>query len=121
MPNLNDAITEALKLAALAHIWHLTTKSYAEHIAFGELYEYMHVAADKMAEASQGAGIPYNPVRTGGAFTLTDVDGAVDEIEGYVRYLEALQKETKQPWLSNIIQEIQGNIYGILYKLKELG
>ncbi len=97
-----------LASAAKAHTWHLATKSYAQHQAFGELYSYLHDAADLLAEPSIGDGMDIQPV---------PVETALKELDSLCDQLKAIKGED---WLTNITQEIDGKLYQIKYKLKRL-
>lgn len=110
-------VHRALVLAAQAHHWHLATKSYAQHMALGELYGYMHDAADALAEKAMGADMPFPDRATVSGFAFTPPTAAVKTVEAYVKELDAV---TEPPWLANTAQEIQGRLNGILYKLKRL-
>lgn len=123
---INDLVNEALALSFKAHHWHLAVTgpgSYAKHMALGDIYPYFHDVADKLSETAQGAGMT---VATTGsvAVKLTPPDRAVAEIEGFIVKLEVAEDSMDEveglEWMVNIIQEIQGTLYGHLYKLKRL-
>ena len=50
-PKLGDIISKLHACAVQAHIWHLQTKSYAEHMAFGQYYENLTPLIDRLGEA----------------------------------------------------------------------
>ncbi|MCF7968101.1 MAG: hypothetical protein K9K68_02920 [Methylococcaceae bacterium] len=118
---VNGLIQQCMLMAAKAHQWHLATRSYAAHVALNELYDYLPDAADKLSETCQGAGL--NPLAITDKVTITfsSPDQAIKEIEAFMVEIEAVRKTvTDMPWLDNIFQDIQGTIYGTLYKLKRL-
>jgi hypothetical protein len=121
---LNNAVQKSLGLAAKAHVWHLSTTSYAQHMALGDLYAYFHDVADSLSEKAQGFG--FGPP-AGGALPIefTGPDKAISEVEQFCQMdLRALYNEVEKTpelsWLLNIIDEIEGGLYAILYKLKRL-
>lgn len=125
---MNNALTKAvdtavkrlLVLAAVGHHWHLTTPSYARHMAFGELYGYAHDAADKLSETTQGADAD-EPCNSKVVVNFVDEGSAVDEIESTRDMIRTLSvTASSEPWLANIAQEIEGSLNAILYKLKRL-
>lgn len=118
---INQCVQKCLMMAAKAHQWHLLTRNYAAHMALGDLYEYFHDAADKLSESAQGAGL--NPLASQGKLTLefTSAESAISETEAFIGELETLRAAVSaMPWYDNIVQEVQGSLYGILYKLKRL-
>jgi DNA-binding ferritin-like protein len=119
---LNDVIQQFHLMSAKAHHWHLTTRSYSAHMALGELYEYLPDAADKLSETAQGAGL--NPSALSNSkvqVAFSGADQAIKETEAFLVEVETLRgKVTSLAWLDNILQEIQGTLYGILFKLKRL-
>lgn len=97
-----------LKLAATSHWWHLGTKSYAQHKALGDLYGYLHEAADGLVEPAVGDGMKI-------------VEPKLDDMLAEIRFLCGEIKKLKgEPWLENIAQEIDGQLYGYVYKLQRL-
>lgn len=119
---LDHCIHRALVLAALGHHWHLLTKSYAQHLAFGEFYGYMHDVADKLSETAMGANFP-QPCNCKESVEFTDPSAAIPVMEKYIKDLEALNvaaAAAKRDWLANIAQEIQAGVLSTLYKLKRL-
>ena len=117
MNTAHELTYKALAMAATAHHWHLTTNSYARHIAFGELYNYCHDIADTLAEKLMGSGEQFSKTNVKLALEFTTPDKAIVLIEDFAEEFEDI---LEPPWLVNIAQEIQGRLYGILYKLKNL-
>jgi len=105
---VKSVVQSLLKTAARAHLWHLGTKSYAQHVALGELYEYLHDAADKLAESSMGDGLTMDE---------PSIPTVLKELDGICKELRSIPGE---PWLQNIAQEIDGAIYKYQYKLRNL-
>lgn len=105
---VHSLVMALLSTAAKAHVWHLGTKSYAQHKALGDLYGYLHEAADDLAEAAIGDGMEIKE---------PDLKEIEAELKKLCDRLAALKGEG---WLTNIAQEIDGELYRYLYKLKRL-
>lgn len=117
MEEAKELVYRALGMAALTHHWHLMTRSYSEHKALGDLYEYCHDIADTLAEKIMGAGEDCPDKNKGFQLVFTPPSQAIKTIEQFAQEFEEI---TEPPWLQNITQEIQGQLYGHLYKLKRL-
>ena len=104
----------------VAHSTHLSTRSYAKHVALGGFYDGIIDLADKFAESYQGR---YGLI---GAIELQSADSS----KNIVAFLEASLKEIEDmrykvvdkddSALQNIIDEIVGLFLSTLYKLKFL-
>lgn len=104
----------------LTHREHLKTTSYAKHIALNEFYDSIVDLADTFAETYQGMkGIIAN-------IPLADATGTGDIIavlQQQVEWIEANRSDfssNQEKPLQNIIDEICGQYYQTLYKLKNL-
>lgn len=118
---VNGIIQQCLLMAPKVHHWHLATRSYAAHIALNELYDFLPDAADRLSETCQGAGLNPLAIQDKVTVTFSGPDQAIKEIEAFMSEIEAVRKlVTDMAWLDNIFQDIQGTIYGTLYKLKRL-
>ena len=104
----------------VAHSTHLNTRSFAKHSALNEFYDEVIELADKFAEAYQGKYGLIGPISLMSAKKTNNIveflEGQVDELEG-MRY-KVVDKECTP--LQNIIDEIFGQYYSTLYKLKFL-
>ena len=104
----------------VAHSVHLNTRSYAKHVALNEFYDAIVDLADKFAEAYQGKYGLIGPITLMSAKKTNNVveflQDQADEIEK-VRY-DVVDKDCTP--LQNIIDEIMGQYYSTLYKLKFL-
>lgn len=100
-----------------AHMAHLKTSSYAAHKALNEFYDGVLGLADTLAETSQGLwgklDIPY-----------VSIDGSVTDpvsaLESHISTIKSLSKGCEEPFLDNILQEIEALYRSTLYLLKEL-
>jgi len=122
---INDAVTSALALAAKAHFWHLTTGSFASHMALGELYNLAHDIADGLSEPAQGEDFEHSKATVSVDFIPFSLTAAVNDIENFCgitlgKVLMTIQGAKDLDWYANIVQGFQDDLYKILYKLKKL-
>ncbi len=100
-----------------AHMAHLKTGSFAAHKALDSFYDCIVGKADSLAEASQGLygklDIPY-----------VGIDGNVMDpisaLESHIARIKTLGRSCDEPYLENILQEIEALYRSTLYLLKEL-
>lgn len=114
-----EFIASLLAAAPLAHILHLQTRSFAEHMALGTLYEELPEKVDALAEAYQGlhgliTDYPAPAFNKAGGNPVEFVQSVTD----YVRNERA--KVATESELQNLIDEIAELLDSTLYKLKFL-
>ena len=104
----------------VAHSVHLNTRSFAKHTALNEFYNNIVELADKFAEAYQGKYGLIGPISLMSAKKTTNIieflQNQADEIEEE-RYTVVDKACTP---LHNIIDEILGQYFSTLYKLRFL-
>lgn len=105
--------------STVLHIYHLQTRSYAEHVALGELYGALPGLIDGFAEACQGrygliTGYPATMTIPQGGSAANYVRELLDMVDGM---RGSLPQDTE---LQNIVDEITSAITGTLYKLNFL-
>lgn len=107
-----------------AHMAHLATSSYAKHKALNDFYDNeddtdidIVELADDLAEAAQGMwgklNIPFEPLDG-------DVGDPVTALTVHLKRIEQLAANCSEPYIGNIVQEIQKLYRQTLYLLKEL-
>ena len=114
MDDIAEFVAALLHSGTITHFMHLSTNSYARHVALGDYYEEIIELADKYAEACMGR---YEKIMD----WPTEFHSADDPIE----YLEKMQQFVaesrehlpKDTELQNIIDEIADLINSTLYKL----
>lgn len=105
-----------LNAGTQAHILHLQTKSYAQHVALGDFYDAIVDKADSLIEAYQGKygivtsypsglDVPKDPIKF-----ITDLSSFVATYRDFCDDSE----------IQNIVDEIAGLIDSTMYKLKFL-
>jgi len=104
----------------VAHSVHLNTRSFAKHSALNEFYDNIVELADKFAEAYQGKYSLIGPISLMSAKKTNNI---VEFLESQAAEIEDMRykvvDKTCTP-LQNIIDEIMGQYYSTLYKLKYL-
>ena len=112
---LGELILHCFHARTNAHVLHLTTKSYAVHVALNDFYDEIVDLADSLAEAGSAFGlltfptVPYEPSKNTEEL-MEELLAKVDE------YIEA----TDEGHLINIAEEIKALIASTLYKLRFL-
>lgn len=102
----------------LAHLEHLKTKSYAQHMALNSFYDEVVDLADKLAEAYQGAeGIMQDiPLMSNVPNEPIDMT-----LYSHMQMIEAMRKSAcKITAIQNIIDEIVSLYLSTIYKLRNL-
>ena len=104
--------------ATNAHILHLRSKSYSEHMALGTFYEELPDLVDAVAEAIQGLNeelIEYT------FDYYSPADTALEELRSLNEYVSYKRKELPQESeIQNAIDNIASLIDSTTYKLKFL-
>lgn len=112
---LGELILHCFHARTNAHVLHLTTKSYAVHVALNGFYDEIITLADSLAEAGSAFGlltfpaVPYEPSKNTEEL-MESLMARVDE------YIDA----TDEGHLINIAEEIKALIASTLYKLRFL-
>lgn len=102
-----------------AHVMHLQSKSYAEHMALGSFYESIPGLTDSLIEEYQGKyGIinNYQTISLSTQDPITYLKGLRSLVDS-LRYTELKQTDTN---LQNTVDEITSLIDSTLYKLENL-
>jgi len=108
---LLDAVTTT-------HLLHLQTRSYAQHVALGGLYEELGELVDGLIESYQGKYGIVNSYPTGPSLPANDPIGFVEALSNFVR--EYRNEVARDSELQNVIDEVQSLIDSTLYKLVNL-
>lgn len=116
LKNPGDFILSLMNARTVAHILHLQTGSYSQHMALGAFYEGIVPLIDSFAEVHQGR---YGPIKFNAAsFKLERVP--IDLMNNVAAMLDAARAECKLPALQNIIDEMIALADSTRYKLKNL-
>ena len=103
-----------------AHIFHLQTKSYAEHKALQKYYEGINALVDGIIESYQGKYdviTQYNSVKNVDYKSNEQVIKYFKTLDGMI---EKNRKEVKESFIQNQIDTVQELINSTVYKLRFL-
>ena len=119
---MSSIVCNLLEARTIAHKHHLTTNSYAEHVALGEFYEGIGGIADTLAEESQGyLAEPLN-LECEGVIVYTNNDTPIEFLEGLENDLRASREGIPQD-ATHILNTLDGAfslISRTIYKLRFL-
>ena len=110
-------IADSMALRTAAHLTHLATDSYAQHVALGDFYTALLPLVDQYAEVYMG---------TEGRITsfppATPASGSfISRLETYLAQIDAeLVEDGGNQALANILAELQALTAQTLYKLRYL-
>lgn len=116
---MEDLISVLLHSATQVHVFHLQTKSFAEHKALNEYYDAIPDLADTLAEAYQGK---YGILKYKNVSKIEQYESKEQVIEYFNKILKFIEntRPIKEAFIDNIVQEVESLIYSTLYKLKYL-
>ena len=116
---MENLLSILLHSVTQTHVFHLQTKSYAEHIAIGEFYDGMNGLVDRLAEAYQGKYGVQKFKNISGLENYTSKEGVIE----YLLKLDMIINSNlpEESFLVAIIDDIQELIYTTKYKLENLG
>jgi hypothetical protein len=115
-----DMVSILLHSQTQVHIFHLQTKSYAEHKALQKYYEDIDGIVDGIIESYQGK---YDVV-TGYNSIKTEDYKSPEQVIKYFKALDSMveknRKSVKESYIQNQIDTVQELIFSTLYKLRFL-
>jgi hypothetical protein len=118
MNNSGAFILTLLHASTNAHILHLQSRSYSEHMALGTFYEELPGLVDSVAEAIQGLTqeiIQYE------LDYYSPADTALEELMSLKEYVSEERKDLPQNTeIQNLVDEVAALIDSTLFKLKFL-
>lgn len=100
------------------HLAHWKTKSYAQHVALGDLYDSLIDKIDTVVETYQGAFDLIDTVTTPSISSKNILDHLNDEAEWIESHMDDLSGGIKA--LENVLQDLSGVYYHAIYKLTNL-
>ena len=110
-------VAESFAVRTAAHIAHLLTTSYAQHIALDGFYSGLVDLTDRYAEVAMGAEGRFKSIPN----VATPTGDIVDILEDYrALVLEEIEEDNTSPAKVNILTDIEELTLSTLYKLKNL-
>ena len=111
-------IAECLALRTAVHFAHLSSKSYAEHVALGDFYDTLLTLTDKYAEVYMGLEGQIKSWPTPASVERKD---PVALLEDYLELVQAeLAEDHDSEALTNILAGLEELTAQTLYKLRFL-
>ena len=113
-----EFIARAFAVRTAAHLAHLQSRSYAEHVALGGFYDSLVDLVDSYAEAYQGLfglikGYPTTPVPTGAPLNF------LIDFADWVRSMRGALSQG-EPALENVLDDVTTLTAQTIYKLRFL-
>jgi hypothetical protein len=115
-----DMVSILLHSQTQVHIFHLQTKSYAEHKALQGYYEGVDALVDGIAESFQGKYDLLTGYKTIKMVDYKSNEQLITYFKGLDDNIEKNRKAVKESYIQNQIDGIQELIYSTLYKLRFL-
>ena len=117
--NCTKFIAESFALRTSIHFAHLSTKSYAQHVALGDFYTDLLDLTDKYAEVYMG--LEGQPPLSRWPEVCPATTDPIPLLEDYLELLkEEFEEDSEHQSLMNILAEIEELTARTLYKLRNL-
>lgn len=116
-----ENILRILQMAQrVSQMWHWKVKSFALHLALGELYEKLGEFADELAEMYMGKyGDEFHvPLSDPNAFSESDPLEFIRQLQSTLEQLESTCPQ--DGFIVNKYQELQAEVSRIKYKMEQL-
>lgn len=119
--DLETLVAHLMHSRTQVHVFHLQTKSYAEHIALGTYYSDLVDLLDGLIESYQGR---YGIIENYESFKINSYTGK-PQLETYLKAVSKKVQDThgkvKETFIQNQLDTIDELINSTLYKIKFLG
>lgn len=115
-PTPSEFIGKLFACRDIAHLAHLKTQSYAQHVALGDYYGGLLDLIDGLTEAIQGLRGLLNI-----SIPATTHQEPLKYIQDVYKWIDQNRDIFKETFIQNIIDEIQHLNAQTIYKLKNLG
>lgn len=115
-----NMISALLHSQTQVHVFHLQTKSYAEHKALQNYYEGIDAIVDGIVESYQGKYdvlTKYDSIKTQDYESLEKTIMYFEKLDNMI---ESARKSVKESYIQNQIDTVQELIFSTLYKLRFL-
>ena len=115
-----EMICHLLHSQTQVHVFHLGTKSYAEHKALQGFYEGVDALTDGLVESYQGK---YGLMKNYKSFKMTSYKNKKQVLSYFTQLLNIIEENRESvddSYIQNQIDTVQELIYSTMYKLKFL-
>lgn len=113
-------VAQLLKARDVAHMWHWKVKSFAMHMALGDLYEKLLTLTDEFFEMYMGqyGTEAHVPLSIPNSFSEQDPVEFVKQLHVFLGQQYSVIPQ--DPWLVSKFQELQMLVARTLYKVENL-
>lgn len=118
--NLEKLISYLLHSRTQVHVFHLQTKSFAEHMAFGGYYGEIVDLVDGLVESYQGKYDIISSYESPGIESYKSGDQAVTYLKALGKKVEEVHSSVKDTYIQNQLDTINELINSTIYKLRFL-
>ena len=118
--DFSKMVSEILTSRNQVHIFHLQTKSFAEHKALNDYYDEIGDLFDGIVESYQGKYGIISDYTCEGVVQYKSNKDTISYFEDLVKSVEKLRKSVDDTYLENQIDSVVELIYSTIYKLKFL-
>jgi hypothetical protein len=118
--NFAQLVSKLLHSRNQTHIFHLQTKSYAEHIALNDYYDGVLGLFDGLIESYQGKHGIISNYKCDGFENYKSGEQVINYLKKLDSNIDTLRKSVKESYIQNQIDTIQELINSTLYKLRFL-
>lgn len=116
---MEQLLSLLLHAAKVAQVHHWKCKSFAKHLALGELYDALSGLSDDLAEMYMGKYGSEAPISTG-PWPFDEVDPNVFVTSLFVKLEELKPSIPQDGFITSKYEELQGAVSRVKYKLDNL-
>ncbi len=103
-----------------AHVFHLQSKSYSEHVALQAYYDGILELTDGLIESYQGKNGIISGYTGPSNFDDSNGDNVLTYFKGLSIFIEKAHSKFEESWIQNQIDTISELVYTTIYKLENL-
>jgi hypothetical protein len=118
--SFTQLVSKLLHSRNQVHIFHLQTKSFAEHNALNDYYDGVLDLFDSLIESYQGKHGIISNYKCDGFEDYKSGEQVINYLKGLDKDIDSLRKSIKESFLQNQIDTVQELIYSTLYELRFL-
>ncbi len=102
------------------HIFHLQTKSFAEHKALQDYYDAIGDLVDSLTESAQGLFGIITGWKSFETLEYKSAEQCIDYLKNILNEINIVRNDIKYSFILNQLDTIDELIYSTIYKLKNL-
>jgi len=118
--NCEEMVSKLLHSRTQSHVFHLQTKSYAEHKALQDYYEDVVDLIDEITESYQGKHGIIEGYKSYDIVNYQNNSQVVKYLQDLEKEVQKLREFFKESYLQNEIDNVEKLINSTIYKLKYL-